>query len=163
MIKEWILKRPFVLEALREAEIKAFPKAHKDILDTMADDLDAKAKELADKKLNDLLSPTDLHCIVTLNKQAGAIYIGGERVDEGRLANLKSEAEYFEKSDLWKLLYESPKELAQRAMFVAGESVDDMKKGRSILYTLSSQKNILETFKSYKPKPKLDTIPKMGV
>ena len=39
-------------------------------------------------------------------------------------------------------------------MFVAGESLDDMKKGRSILYTLASQQKIVDILKSYQPKQK---------
>ncbi len=54
--------------------------------------------------------------------------------------------------NLWKIIQETPKELAQRAMFVAGESVDDMKKGRSMLYTLDSQKRIVEMFSGYQQK-----------
>jgi len=166
-MKNWILNLSFVKSALKEAErqggIKAFPLAQKDVLETMRDDLDQQAEELAKKKLNDLLSVVDMNAVVTLNKQAGAIYVGGERVDEGRLGNLKAEADFFAQSDLWKLIYESPKELAQRAMFVAGESLTDMQKGRAMLYTLSSQKNIIDIFASFKPKPRVDTTTTSGV
>ncbi len=147
--KTFVLNLKFVREAMREAEIKAFPKAHKDILDTMQDDLDKQAEELSKKKLNDLLSPVDLRMIVTMDKQRGIIFIGGEKVEDGRLANLKSEAEFLIKTDLWQLLYETPKELASRAMFVTGETIADMQKGKSILYTLSTQNNIVQTFKGY--------------
>jgi len=108
--------------------------------------------ELANEKLAELLSIVDLRKIVTVDRPRGIVYIGGSRVDAGRLANLKAEAEFFIASDLWNLLYETPKELAHKAMFVAGESIDDMKKGRSMLYVLSSQKNIIDTFRSYIPK-----------
>ncbi len=90
--------------------------------------------------------------IVTIDKPRGIVYIGGTRVDNARLSNLKAEAEFFLASDLWALIYETPKELAQRAMFISGESLVDMQKGKSMLYTLSTQKNILDTFKSYIPK-----------
>lgn len=102
--------------------------------------------------LNDLLSPVDLHKIVTLDKTNGIVFIGGKRITEGQMKNLKSEAEFLLNSELWTLIYETPKELAQRAMFVNGESLDDMKKGKSILYTLSTQLNILNVLKSYKVK-----------
>lgn len=156
MIKDWfqnfIKGLAFVGEAIKESErrggINAFPLAQKDILETMRQDIDKQADELAVKKLNDLLSAVDLKSVVTFNKQQGTIFIGGERADEGRLANLKSEAEYFSQSDLWKLIYETPKQLAERSMFVAGESLVDMQKGRSILYTLASQKEIIDMFKN---------------
>ncbi len=152
--KEFLLSRKIVKDALLEAEIKAFPKAQKDILETMADDLDKRANELAKQKLNDLLSPVDLNFVATLNKEKGMIFIGGERADEIRLSNLHQEAEALVKFDLWNLLCETPKELAQRAMFVQGESLADLQKGKSILYTLSTQRNILEIFMKYEPKKK---------
>jgi len=111
--------------------------------------------ELADKKLNELLAHVDVSKVVKLEKLSnggGIVYVGGIKADEGKLANLKAEADFLEKSDIWAIIYESLKELAQRQMFVSSESLDDMKKGKSILYTLSVQKNILETFKSFQPK-----------
>jgi len=111
-----------------------------------------KIDRLANEKLASLLSLVDPQKIVRIDKPRGIVYIGGNRVDNNRLANLKAEAEFFLASDLWSLLYETPKALAEQAMFVSGESLDDMKKGRSMLYTLSTQKNIIDTFKSYTPK-----------
>jgi len=148
----WLYKLPLFKAVYRQGGIDSFALAQKDILETMADDLDKKAEELAKQKLNDLLSPIDLHKIVTLNKTAGLVYIGGEKAEEGRLANLKSEAEFILGSEIWQLIKETPKSLAERAIFVAGESLDDVKKGRSILYTLSAQENILQVLKNTKSK-----------
>lgn len=159
-MRNWIIntffsdyRQRWIESATRSASMDAFKKAHADVLETMRDDLDKQAEELAKKKLNDLLAPIDLNSVVTLNKQLGAVFIGGQRIDEGRLASLKAEAELFIASDLWHLLQETPKKLAEQAMFVAGDSVEDMKKGRSILYCLSSQRNIIDTFRSAKTKP----------
>lgn len=113
---------------------------------------DEIAEEKALEMINALLSNTDLHKVVSLDKIHGVVYIGSMKADKQRLANLKAEAEFFLKSELWTLLYETPKELAQRAMFVNSESLDDLKKGKSILYTLSTQKNIIDTFMSFDPK-----------
>ncbi len=160
-IKQWILNRQFVIdsfnvqidtkveEARQEERITAFSLAQKDILETMQDDLDKKAEELAKIKLSELLSPVDLNKIVTWDKTKGFVYIGGQRIEENRLASLKSEAEYFLGSELWQLIFETPKELAQRSMFVSGESLADLQKGKSILYTLASQRNIIDVFKLY--------------
>jgi hypothetical protein len=153
MIRNWILSLSFVKQALLDAEIEAFPKAQKDILETMRDELDEKAEELSKEKLSKLLSPVDLRSVVTLDKVHGVVFIGGERATEGRLNNLKNEAEFFEQSDLWKLIHETPKELAQRSMFVGslGQEVkEELSKGRSMLYTLSQQQNIVDVFKSFK-------------
>lgn len=99
-----------------------------------------------DKKLNDLLSVIDMNAIVAYDERTKRILVGGEVLDDSRLSNLKAEADFFIQSDLWKLIYETPKVLAERAMFVNGETLDDMKKGRSMLYTLATQKKIIETF-----------------
>ena len=120
----------------------------------MAKTLEQRADELAQEKLNKLLSVVDERLIITFSPSLKAVFIGGKRVEESQLLALKAEAEYFLASDLWHILFETPKELAQRAMFMAGESLDDMKKGRSILYTLDTQKRILDTLKSYEPKKK---------
>lgn len=103
-------------------------------------------------RLNALLSNADLHKIVTLDKAKGIIYIGGEKADNARLSNLKSEAEAILSFELWGLLHNTPKELAQKAMFLEGDDITQMRKGRTILYTLSTQNNILELLKSYTPK-----------
>lgn len=159
-MRNWIIntffsdyRQRWLESATRNTSMDAFKKAHADIMETMADDLGKKADELAKVKLNALLSVIDPKSVVTFNKQTGIIYIGGERTDEGRLGNLKAEADFFANSDLWKIMVESQKSLAERAMFIAGENIEDVKKGRSILYTLSSQKNIVEIFRSYKIKP----------
>lgn len=161
MIKQWILDTFFkvqIEDVKRQGSIDAFTKAHRDIMDSMTDDTEKRANELAQQKLSTLLSPVDLQKIVTVDKRQGIVFVGSERLDEGRLASLKAEAEYFIESDLWALLYETPKELAQKAMFVDGDSIDTMKKGRSILYTLSAQRNIIDIFRSFVASKKKDMV-----
>ncbi len=109
------------------------------------DDLEVK------KALNDLLAPFDMTAIVTYDERTKRIFIGGVVVDEARLTSLRAEAEALSQFDLWKLIQETPKALAERAMFVNGETLEDLKKGRSILYTLATQKRIVDTFKNYAP------------
>ena len=156
-MKELIFKIPFIKKALLEAErqggIKAFPMAQKDVLETMRDDIEEQAQERAEVLLQELLSPVDLRKVVSLDKRAGAVFLGENRADEALLHNLQSEADFLLKSEIWQLLYETPKELAQRAMFSEGDNMDaQMKKGRAILYTLSTQKNIVDILSKYKPK-----------
>lgn len=153
MIK-WLSKFPLLKEIYRQGGIDSFALAQRDILETMRDDLEKQAEELSKVKLAQLLSPVDLNQIVKYDKTGRLIYIGSETADEGRLGNLKSEAEMIFATNLWKLLTETPKELAQRAMFIAGDSIHDMTKGRAILYTISTQENILNTFKNLSPNKK---------
>ena len=170
-LKQWVLSRQFVKDVcnryyldgltkaqadlqveLEEIRRTAFTFARKDLEESMVETTEERVEELANKKLNDLLSKVDLTKLVSIDKQKGILFVGGVKADDLTLSNLKSEAEFFEASNLWKVLYETPKELAQRAMFVSGESLDDMTKGRSMLYLLASQKNIIDILKSYQPK-----------
>lgn len=149
ILKKLLFNRKWVK---REMFSRVYKEAQDEILETFAGDVDKEALVKANKLVNDLLSPVDLTRIITLNKTQGLIYIGGEKADDLRLQNLKAEAEFLLKSDIWKLLCETPKELAERQMFVASESLDDLKKGKSMLYLLSTQKNILALLSSYSPK-----------
>ncbi len=129
--------------------MKAFNDAREDLKETFVEDVDKRARELMEKRLNEMLSVVDDKHVVTLDKQRGMVYIGGIKADDLTLQNLKAEADFIIQSTIWKLIYNTPKELAMRAMFVNSESLDDMKKGKSMLYTLSAQENIINTFKGY--------------
>lgn len=160
-IKQWIKEKIWsmawvqvsVKESIKNAEIdyatRLFKNVQDDLKETMVDDVDEKARELAKQLLNDMLSNVDLRKVVSLDKARGIVYIGGERAEDTRLSNLHAEAVFLLQSDLWGLMHESVKELAQRQMFVSGTGLEDMQKGRSILYTLSTQKNIVDTFNNY--------------
>lgn len=101
--------------------------------------------ELAEEKLNKLLIPVDTKNIISFDRTTGVIYLGGELVDAKILQSLKSEAEAFKVSELWKLLYNTPNELAQKAMFSdAGDLEKQLIKGRAMLFLLDTQKKIIE-------------------
>lgn len=145
-IKNWVLSWDFVRQ---EMYSRVFKQAQDDFKETFAEDIEKRASELAEKKLEAILTPVSIRSIVTVDKTNRFILIGGKRVEEGRLKNLKNEAEFIVRSDIWKLIHETPKSLAERQMFVSSESLDDMKKGKSILYTLDTQKNIVDLLASY--------------
>lgn len=156
MMRELLIRIPWVKawhdEVLRAGSIDAFHKAHADIRETMADDLDKKADELARDKLSKLLSVVDERMVATFSSTQKKVFIGGVEADAAQLGNLKAEAELLVASSLWPILYETPKRLAMKSMFESGESIDDMKKGRSVLYTLETQKKIIDMLKSYEPR-----------
>lgn len=150
-VVKWLSTWPVFKQIYRQGGVDSFYLAHQDIMKTMKDDIEKMADSRLHEKLVKLLTVVDERAVVTFNQKAGAIFIGGERADAARLQALKAESEYFLASDLWKILSESPKQLAYKAMFLAGESLDDLKKGRAILYTLDTQDKILRTFESYQP------------
>ncbi len=103
MIK-WLCTLPFLKEIYRQGGIDSFHLAHKDIRETMRDDLDKQAEILAKKKLEDLLSVVDERKIITFNEREKSVYIGGLRATAEQLANLKQEAEAItleRRPDLW--------------------------------------------------------------
>ncbi len=148
-IPQWIWRLPF----MQRERIEIFAAAQKDMLETLEDDIERRAEEKSNLKLAELLTYPDLNQIVTFEKNQKAIYIGGERAEGTRLANLKAEAEALTQMEVWRLISETPKQLAHKAMFVSGESIDEMKKGRAILYMLDTQNRILDVFKSYQQTP----------
>jgi len=106
-------------------------------------------EELAQQKLESLLSVIDTKKIISVDK-AGIVYIGGVQQDKVVLQNLKQEAEMLLVSQLWQILYNTPKALAEKAMFVEGKTMEDLNKGRSMLFTLDTQRKILETLTQVK-------------
>ena len=151
-IINWLFNLKVFDTKKRELYTKAFSDAYKDLEETNVYNTEEKAKELTEKKLLEMLNPVDLTRVVSLDKSRGILFIGGEKVDEAGILNLKQEAEYFQSTQLWKLLYNTPKKLAEESMFISGESLADMQKGKTILYTLSTQKNIMDIFSSYTQK-----------
>lgn len=147
-LTKWLLTTKVFAWAYRQGGIDSVGVAHRDIMETLEEAIDRKAQALADQKLGTLLSVVDVNQIVA--QKGRTLYIGGKMAEEGTLHNLKQEAEYLEASELWKLLNETPKELAQRAMFVDDGTIENqLIKGRAVLYTLATQKKILDLFKSY--------------
>ena len=145
-----MIKKKIFTEKDKEALYrKAFNDAREDLEETRLDDVEKRAIELAEKKLLGMLSVVDPNFIVTVDPTNGFVFIGGKKADAIQLNNLRSEAELLTAGTLWKLLYETPNKLAQDSMFVKGETLADMQKGKSMLYTLSTQKKIIDTFLSY--------------
>ena len=95
-----------------------------------------------------MLGFVDYKSVITVNKSTGIMYIGKDRVDESRLANLKSEAEFLSRSDIWKLLNETMRYYAYEKMFVKSNSIDDLLSGKMWIYHLDTQEQILAMLKN---------------
>ncbi len=148
MIK-WLSTLPLLKEIYRQGGIDSFALASKDIWSTLEDHVEKMVEERLKAKMAELLTIVDERHIITFSEKSRSVYLGGVKAEDGQLKNLKSEAEFLRTSALWHILNETPKELAQKAMFVAGESLTDMQKGRTILYTLSTQNRILDMLSAY--------------
>lgn len=142
VLKQRLLKTGLFSWAYRQGGIDAFPLAQKDVLETMHADIEKKSEELANKKLAELLSIIDERMVLKVMKNQ--VHIGKEVAEPTRLMNLKSEAAFLLESDIWKILNETLKEVAQEAMFVSSESLVDLQKGKTILFTLKTQANLVK-------------------
>lgn len=147
----WLCKLPGLNAIYRQGGADSFIHARQDVLDTFIGDVEARAGELAKDKLNALLSAIDERKVISFNSREKSVYIGGERVSDPKiLTNLKAEADALVNFDLWQVLSETPKKLAQKALFEDdGKSEILHAKGRSMLYLLDTQKNIIATLRSY--------------
>lgn len=106
-------------------------------------------QEAVNKKLSSLLGFVDERQIVTFDKTKGFIFIGGKSIDEDRILNLQSEANFILQSDLWKILDETIRFMAYEMMFVKSKTYEDVQSGKMWLYHLDIQKKIMSIFKSY--------------
>lgn len=146
-LKQRILESEWLRNEVNSERAKIFAAAQKDILETMQDDLDKQAEILSRRKLAELLSTINEEDIIAT--KGNTLYLGGKLADPQRIANLKAEADFFMASDLWKVLNETPKELAQRAMFMEdGKLENQLLKGRAILFTLATQQKVIHTLQS---------------
>jgi hypothetical protein len=148
MIK-WLCKLPLFKQIYRQGGVDSFPLAHKDIWETMKDDIDRQAEILAKKKLEALLNPVEWDRVIAFNPKTKSIYLGNVVADPVTMSNLQAEVQFLLESELWKILYNTPKAEAEKSMFVKGETLDDMKKGKTMLFVLDQQKKILELLKGY--------------
>lgn len=105
--------------------------------------------EEAIKELENLLSPVEWDKVVRIDDKK-MLSIGDHPIEPARLSNLHSEAKFLLESDLWKLLYHTPKALAEKKMFVESQTLDDLKMGKSMLFILSQQLNIINIFANRK-------------
>lgn len=149
-MRKWLLKTRLFSWAYKQGGIDSFALVHKDILETMMDDLESRAEELSQIKLAELLSTFDPSQVLAIDPRTKTLILGGKQPNDVTLSNLRSEAEFLLESDLWNILYETPKALAEKAMFVDDGKLDtQLLKGRTILFTLATQKKIVDTIKSY--------------
>ncbi len=149
----WLCTLPGLNRIYKQGGIDSFSLAHRDIWETMKDDVEEMANKRLHEKLGEMLSPVDWNHVMTVDPRRGFVYIGGVQADPAMLQVLKQEAEMLSTLEIWKLLVESPNALAQQTMFKTGQDPLAFQKGRSMLFHLDSQKKIVETLRGYAHKP----------
>lgn len=142
-LKKWFASLPWAKELKEKERGEAFKLAHQDFMATMDEEIDRRAEVLSEKKVANLLSVVDWDMVISKDMKTGVLYLGTEPIETARLANLHSEANLIADMDLWKILVHTARGIAHKAMFVEGENIDAMRKGRSMLYTLDSQEKVI--------------------
>ena len=87
--------------------------------------------------------------IISVN--SAGTFLGGVKMTEAEIKNLKAEAEMIENMRLWAIMTNTLGDAARKTMFERSLTFDDMKTGKLILYAIDVQKNIIETVKNAKP------------
>ncbi len=105
----------------------------------------------AQNKLQELLGNVDYTSVVTFDKNTRSIAVGGIKLEEDKLSNLRSEAEFFLASDLYKILSETKKDLAYKTMFDKSQNFEDLRTGKLILFNISQDKVVINLFKNWQP------------
>lgn len=81
----------------------------------------------------------------------GIVYVNGEALTPTQLQNLQGEVELIRKTNLYKILFGTPKDVAMKIMFEKAQSFDDMRAGKMLLYALDLQQKVMETIMRGKP------------
>lgn len=76
--------------------------------------------------------------------QEGIVYLAGDRLTEQELKNLDEEIKYIKTMRIYNILFDTVREQARLVMFEKAKDFDDMRAGKSILYSLSVFENIFK-------------------
>lgn len=96
-----------------------------------------------------LLPTTRVGTTLTLDKQLH-LYENGTKLSQQELLLLQQEVKFLEQSKLWAYLNSNPEKICQDLIFVKSQTLTDLTIGKTILYTLDIQKNILKDIKKAK-------------
>ena len=70
--------------------------------------------------------------------------IAGKKINTNQASQLRNEAQMLKKMQLWKIITETLKNTARLKMFERSESFDDMKYGKSMLYSCDVMEQIVD-------------------
>ena len=72
------------------------------------------------------------------------IFIDGKPLNDAEIRSLKAEAQAMNEFRLWKLIVNYHENLAMKKMFKEAQDMNSLLFGKSVLYALSIQKEIIE-------------------
>lgn len=97
-----------------------------------------------------LLNAVLISDVIKFDKKTGVVYINNQVVTKDEARNLRNEADYFQKSRLWKILIDSPAREAEKKIFIHSLTVMDSVAGKTMLYNVDVQRKILEICRNLK-------------
>ncbi len=90
------------------------------------------------------LPPIDLGHVLTSDK-TGHLYLNGVLVDQKLQKDLVHEASLIRNTRIWDILSNTLKQNAQLTMFNHSKDMQDLMNGKTILYTIDTQENIIKS------------------
>lgn len=84
----------------------------------------------------------DLNKVIT--EKNGRLFLNNVPMDKKKLEQLKSEVNFFRNTALWELLTNTLNNQAYEAGWIKSKTFEDLLTGKTISYTISVQKNIIE-------------------
>ena len=93
---------------------------------------------------------------------AGKLFMGGSELSEGVVQNIVHDAKYFQKSELWKIISNQIRDIANKNTMTNGTSLDDLLVGKTTLHTVGMIENTITKLaqvevKKAEPKEKTKT------
>lgn len=77
------------------------------------------------------------------------VFINGKKISEGELNKLRSEANQIRDMRLYKLLYSTMIDKAQKNIFENSRTIDDIFAGKMMIMSLDTQKKIIDKLSEY--------------
>lgn len=108
--------------------------------------------ELLWKKYNAI----DLHKLIHVGQSSDGLWsvkLNGKAVKGTELQNLQNEAELLKSTNLWKMMKEAKKNAAHTYMFTGMKTLEDSHYGKTLLYALSIDDQILTALENVRESP----------
>lgn len=98
--------------------------------------------------LSRLLNAITVRDIVTNDPKTGEVLINGAKASPSELTTIQAEIKAMEGFTIWRLMSETTKHHAEERIFNKSVSMDDIRYGKAMLYSLSLQKSIMDALRA---------------
>lgn len=106
--------------------------------------------QMVEDALADLLTSFSPYNIFTSDKTGRSLFLETKKIPPERIGELKGDVMFLKKSQIWKILTDTIKYMAQETMFTKSKTYEDMITGKMMLYNISLMERILFLIESHK-------------